>query len=98
MTHREFLDFIEEFINGGFYPPPRRYYRNLNFEFEALKRWAIMELRYYVCCHTEMRPIDGVVKFREMMNQFSLKEKTETTKHIFSVAYDVATDILDHML
>lgn len=68
------------------------------FAFESYERWAIKEVNRLFSIHPEVSPIVLVEDFRAKMDEFACRAKTGNASIMFSVAYDTATDILNHLL
>ena len=70
---------------------PHRY-----FEQQSYSRWAANEILSYVLHHLGMSPITAVEEFANLMDEYSCKNQFSSFG--FSVAHDVAMDILDMLL
>lgn len=70
----------------------------IKFQEASYKRWAAREIRDYLDRHRKHEPINAVEEFRYSMDQFACSTKNPRKNFMFSVAYDVATDILDMLL
>ena len=89
---------------------PRSYYFcaiSSQFLIYSYRRWAIKDLietienDIYFERHlknTGIDPIYFMERYREKMDSFACLAKTEKTNLIFSVAYDLATDVLDELI
>lgn len=78
------------------YPEPTEKIRKEEFDLLAYNHWAYKELSNYVYRRkSDISPVSAVEEFREKMDDYACKAKTGEANFIFSVAYDVATDILD---
>ena len=82
-------------LREGWYNPPTNYHQKKN-EFERLsyQRSAIDEIKLYLMEHENEDPIEMIEKFRKEMDDVSCRSKCI----MFSVYYDVATDVLDVLL
>ena len=82
------------------YKKPTRYYGmdRVKFQQQSYAHSAAIELRDYLDKHRTHEPIGLVEEFRYAMDNFACASKTSKQNFMFSVAYDVATDILDMLL
>lgn len=87
-------------LRSGWYTTPSSYYCNRSvFEQQSYRHSAIIEIKQYLIDHKDQNPTDAVQDFRDMMDLASCESKVGTTKNfMFSVYYDVATDVLDVLL
>lgn len=60
--------------------------------------WAAMEIRDYIDKHRDWDPLMAVEEFRYAMDNFASSSTKSKNNFMFSVACDVATDILDMLL
>lgn len=63
------------------------------FDQKSYSNWAANEVLLYVQKHSDMSPIEAIEEFAKKVDRYSVKNPN--TSYIFSVAYDVAMDILD---
>ena len=82
------------------YQAPISYYRlkKASFEYRSYCRSGIEELKDYLRKHPDQNPIDVIEEFRYQMDIFACKTKNGGANFMFSVYYDVATNILDELL
>lgn len=87
-------------LRDEWYKPPSSYYHRKRIEFErqSYTRSAMDEIRFYLMGHENENPITAVEDFRYMVDCFACKTKNGEANFMFSVYYDVATDILDVLL
>lgn len=92
--------FIIDRIRDEWYKPPENYYtlKRSVFEYQSYKRSAINEIKLYLIEHKNENPIDVMEDFRYQMDCFACETKNGNTNFMFSIYYDVATDILDALL
>ena len=93
------LSVIDE-LRDEWYKPPMRYYhrKRADFEYQSYKRSAMDEIKFYLMEHENEDPVSAVEEFRYMMNRFACETKNGGVNFMFSIYYDVATDILDVLL
>ena len=65
-------------------------------EYRSYSNWARQEVIKYVKENPDKTAIESVEKFIRMMDCYSCKNPK--TSIVFSIAHDVALDILDHLL
>lgn len=71
-------------------------WRRYTFAQVSYSRWAASTLIKELESHPKDPPLLVVEKFRDKMNEYSLLNRN--TSYIFSVAYDVAQDIVDRLI
>lgn len=71
---------------------------SLKFREKSYQNWAALELRKRLDKYRSHDPIELVEDFRHDMSDLACYAKTSKDNFMFSVAYDVATDILDMLL
>ena len=93
------LSVINE-LRDEWYKPPSGYYRRKRAEFEqqSYARSAMNEICFYLMEHENENPITAVENFRHMVDCFACETKNEDSNFMFSVYYDVASDVLDVLL
>lgn len=97
------LSVIQE-VKQKWYESPVKYYncnsalKKVDFEYQSYKRSGINEIILYLLDHTDQKPIDAVEDFRYLMDKFACETKNGGANFMFSIYYDVATDILDVLL
>lgn len=74
---------------------PRRKYTKQRFVQLSYSRYAAEELYYYVEKHDDISPIQAVEQFSKLMDEYSCSVKNKEMSFVFSVAYDIAVDVLD---
>lgn len=87
-------------LRGEWYKPPSGYYniKKPKFKQKSYARSALNEIYLYLIEHENDDPIDTLENFRSMMDNFSCKAKNIEARFMFSVYYDVASDVLDVLL
>lgn len=99
MTSNKALIIIDSHIRRYYLKPVKTYgmdrfqYREADY-----KNWAATEIRKYINEHRKSEPINAVEDFRYMMDHLACAAKDAKRSYMFSVGYDVATDILDVLL
>lgn len=77
-------------------------YPQTHFTQSSYSHWAVDEILMYIFVHLKLTPIQAVERFRAKMNSYSTMQKDGSRNTeancIFSIAYDVATDILDILI
>ena len=75
---------------------PRISTKRSRFNQRAYSRWAANEVLGYVQFRKDIPPIQAVEEFMSKMDKFACSNPKNS--YIFSVAYDVAADILDLLI
>lgn len=98
MTRFDILEAIENYGEMS-YPAPKQYFGSLDVGFinRAYQNWAVEELLDFLWNKEAIQypVIDRIEMFGTMMGNFALLQKNIDTMNMFSIAQDVATDILD---
>lgn len=68
------------------------------FLYESFKRWAVNELEAYISHCKTKDALSAMEEFRWFMDQCAVRAHTDSSNQLFSTAYDVVTDILDHII
>lgn len=90
---------IVERLKKEWYEAPKTYRMSqTDFYYTSYESWALREVKTYLMIHSDQNPIDALDEFRYQMDCAAVNAKTETTNFIFSICYDVATDVLDNLL
>lgn len=99
METRYILMLIDEMIEE-WYKPPTVYYnrKKEDFQYQSYKRSAMEELKIYLITHSNEDPFDTIRDFRYQMDCFACEAKSGNANFMFSIYYDVATDVLDVLL
>ncbi len=98
MDIRKTLSIINS-LEKEYYRPPRSYHKKkIQFEMESYGHSAINEIKYQLLIHQNEDPISVLEQFRHQMDCFACKTKNGDTNFMFSVYYDVATDVIDCLL
>ncbi len=85
---------IEDYMFDLF--EPGRNWPKYEFNKRSYERWAAKQILESVRHHPDISPLQIVEEYVRMTNEFSGIEHDERNdSFIFSVAHDVATDILD---
>lgn len=87
-------------LRDEWYKPPSGYYhrKRADFEYQSYARSAMDEIRFYLMEHENENPITAVENFRYMVDGFACKTKNGGANFMFSVYYDIASDVLDVLL
>ena len=67
-----------------------------NFQQLSYSKWAANEVLSYVLKRQNVRPLFAVEEFSAIMDKHACENSK--TGYIFSVAYDISTDILDMLI
>lgn len=88
------ISVIEEYMFDLF--EPGRNWPKYEFRKRSYGRWAAEEILKSIQRHPDISPMRTVEEFVRMTDEFSgIKHDERNDSFIFSVAHDVATDILD---
>lgn len=98
MTVKHVLLIISKYRDDWYKPPTSYKQKRVDFEYQSFKRSACEELILYLSSHSDQNPISAIEDFRHMMDDFACRSKTSSANFMFSVYYDVATDLLDVMI
>lgn len=87
-------------LRDEWYEPPSSYYHGKRIEFEqqSYARSAMDEICFYLMEHENENPITAMENFRHIVDCFACKTKNGEINFMFSVYYDVASDVLDVLL
>lgn len=98
MTRFDILEAIENYGSMS-YPAPKQYFgkTDVNFVNKAYQNWAVEELLDFLWKKEEIQHpvVCQIEEFGSMMGRFAVVQKNIDTMNMFSIAQDVATDILD---
>lgn len=61
----------------------------------SYNRWAMKEIDKYIAQNKDRSIIEVLEEFRYKMDRFACNARTGEANFMFSVAYDVVTDMLD---
>lgn len=89
------LSMIDKLRDEWYNPPITYHQKRAEFEYDSYKRSAINEIKMYLMSNDSKNPIIAVEEFRHMMDVFACETKDGNSNFMFSVYYDVATDVLD---
>ena len=99
MKMKYILSVINDLRDEWYKPPSSYYHRNrAEFEQQCYARSAMDEIRFYLMEHENENPITAIENFRHMVDCFACKTKNGEVNFMFSVYYDVASDVLDVLL
>lgn len=98
MTTRQAISVIDSLRNGWYTGPTTYHMKKCEFIYQSHLRSGIKELEIYLLEHKDQNPISGVEDFRYLMDYYACETKNESANFMFSVYYDVATDVLDTLL
>lgn len=94
---RAMLNAIKEYTYDLKYP--QKNCRASYFDQRSYARWAAQECYVWCLSHIDTPIISAVEEFRDRMDDYSTRPHDDRdTSVMFSIAYDVATDILDILL
>lgn len=81
------------------YKPPETYAQKRSiFIYQSYKRSAIEEIKKYLKEHKKENPITALEEFRCKMDYYACKTENGNANFMFSVYYDIATDVLDTLI
>lgn len=90
---------IIDSLREGWYDSPFIYFqKKIEFEYKSYQHSAIVEIKRYLMEHNKEDPIKMLEEFRYQMDFFACETKNPTANFMFSVYYDVATDVMDTLL
>lgn len=100
MNMRYVLTVIDKMRDEWWYKPPTDYYgqRRINFDYQSYIYSAMNEIKFYLMEHDDQNPISVMEDFRHLVDCFACDAKTAEQNFMFSVYYDVASDVLDMLL
>lgn len=98
MSTSYILSIVQEMANE-YYPKPTTYrMKKSYFIYDSYSRWAIKELIDYILSNSDRYVLDVVEEFRNKMDDYASYAKSGDANFMFSVAYDVATVVLDTLI
>lgn len=97
VTTKQALQVVDS-LRQGWYDPPVWYRNNIHFVQKSYTHSAILEIERYLKEHVNRNPIDAVEDFRGLVGDYACQAKNEMICFMFSVYYDVATDVLDVLI
>lgn len=89
---------LDKFQNELYKPITNYYQRKIYFEYMSYERSAIKEIKKYLIEHKNESPISALENFRYQMDCFACNTKDGGANFMFSIYYDVATNVLDMFL
>lgn len=98
MNIKKVLSIIDTLREGWYDPPSNYYQKKEEFQYRSYAHSAMDELKFYLMEHENENPITAIEEFRHKMDDFSCEAKNENISIMFSVYYDVSTDVLDALL
>ena len=98
MRLRKALTIVEQMRNELYKSPEIYQINSVQFAFQSYRKWAMDELRLYLLIRSDQNPIERIEEFRYQMDIAATSAKTDSCNFMFSIAYDVASDVLDVLL
>lgn len=96
---KDYIFFLLDEMEREDYTPPSSYYmRDDVFMYQSHRHWAIKEIKLYFEERIDQDPLYLIENFRRMVDYYSCKTKVKELDIMYSVAYDVATDVLDVLI
>lgn len=92
------LSIIDSLQHGWYNPPVNYYQKRINFETQSYRHSAIREILFYLLDHVDESPISAIEDFRRLVDGLSCIGPNENVRFMFSVYYDVATEVLDVLI
>lgn len=93
---------VKHLIDSLGYTKPRVYSLKLSdmrmLRIHSYSKWALEEFEEYAYYNRQKPLMDIVEDFRLKMDEYCCQSKTEEARQMFAVAYDVANDLLDHLI
>lgn len=87
-------------LREGCYNSPTIYHarKKVEFKCQSYQHAAIEEIKLYLLEHKNQDPLSAIEDFRYQVDCFACEAQDGDTNFMFSIYYDVATDILDILL
>lgn len=98
MTINRALSIIDSLREGWYGSPMLYFQKKIEFEYKSYQHSALEEIKRCLIRHNKEDPIKMLEEFRYQMDCFACETKNPTANFMFSVYYDVATDVLDVLL
>lgn len=98
MTTIRALSIIDSLREGWYESPILYFQRKIEFEYKSYQHSALEEIKRYLIKHNKEDPIKTLEDFRCQVDCFACETKNPTANFMFSVYYDVTTDVLDTLL
>lgn len=97
------LALIDELLDSGWYAKPRYYdgmkrMKETTIANQSYRRWALRELGDFLSSCPDHEPIFLLEKYRSVMNDKACNGKTEEFRYVFTMCYEVATEVMDMLL
>ena len=94
MSLNNVIRMLDEEI-ATWYPHPGKRMQMWKFEMASYRRWAIEECRRYLLQNSDWPPVIAMENFRALMDEAACEATTASQNYTFSIAYDIATEVLD---
>lgn len=99
MTANAAIIVIDKCLRRSYRKPLRCQEKNNAVYLQKLYgNWAVGEIRDYINNHRDWDPLMAVEEFRYAMDTLATSSKKSKNHFMFSVAYDVASHILDELI
>lgn len=87
-------------LREGWYFSPVIYHgkTKAEFKYRSYAHSGLEELNLYIVEHVDVDPITAIEDFRHIVDNFACETKSYELNFMFSIYYDVATDVLDVLL
>lgn len=97
MTEVEHAIFIIQELEDEWYAKPGAYasMKKSHFELLSYSKWAFSEIKRFLRNHSMMHPVSALELFMYQMDKKACETTEEKINYIFSIACDVARDVLD---
>lgn len=92
------LSIVDKIRNDWYDPPRNCRKKRIEFEYQSYKKSALDEIKMYLMENENENPISLMEIFRSRMDDFACRSKSGTANFMFSVYYDVATDVIDVLI
>lgn len=90
---------IIDTLRDGWYDPPYTYkLKKMDFMLKSYSRSAMEEIKRYLMENDQKDPISVIEDFRYLVDDFACNTENVDANFMFSVYYDVTTDVLDALL
>lgn len=94
MTERAILNCLKKHIKERYLKPPtiKSYVKRCVFKQQSYQKWAALNFLQYLE-NSDLSIIDAIEEYIRVMDIYACNGNTEESRYMFSVAYDVASDL-----
>lgn len=98
MKLKKALKIIDRMRKESYQSPKTYWMDSTKFAYRSYQKWALDEIRLYLLIRSDQNPIERIEDFRYQMDVAATRATTDSCNFMFSIAYDVASDVLDVLL